>query len=359
MEKKGCGFGAIIFGFILFIVCTIALFMNEGRSVKRAKALDQIVNAVEVSSDDTNVEDELMILVAETAIGSGLLVDQEFGVEAPEGSIKLSKDVEMYQWQEDKDDDDGKTTYTYDQVWSSSAIDSSNFGDRNGHENPAKIYDSSYYGASDVSLGDYHVSDLFISKMNVSENISNIGTDKLENNMTVTGNTIFISTNGFSTLNKPAIGDYKITFTYVPSGPYTVLGKKSGVNIVSYTTEYGDLAEVEPGRLNKEELKEEKDNDNKMLTIALRVGLTIGIIIANMLTISPITNLLGHIPLAGNLVNKGIGLVGAILGISWSLLVIAAGWFVYRPIISIGLVSIIVVLIVLLVMKKDKKVKTV
>ena len=358
MKKKGCGFGAIVFGIILFIACSIFLFQNEGRSVRRSRALDEIVNAVEVAGNDLGVPDGTLILVAETAVGNEALVDHQFKVEAPEGSIKLVKDVEMYQWKETKKTDDDKTTYTYEKIWSSSHIDSSGFDQISGHENPSElIYESDTYAVSEVDLGAYHVRDLFISKMSGSQSIGAIDESQLDQKMTVEGNTIFVDTSGSGTLTKPNIGDYKIVFTYTPSAEYTVLGKKSGTEITNYETKNGDLAEVEPGKLSKEALKEEKDNDNKMMTIALRIGLTIGIIMANMLTISPVTSLLGNVPLAGNLVNKGIGLVGGILGVSWSLLVIAAGWFVYRPIISIGLLVIIIVLIVLLFKSKDKKVE--
>jgi len=301
-----------------------------------------------------------MLLVAETAIGMEKLFDEEFGVFAPTGSIKLNKDVTMYQWKEESTTKDDKTTYTYKKVWTSSHINSSSFDKESGHENPISMnYESRYYAVSDVTLGDYHVSNLFINKINGSEDLGSLSPSNLEDNMTVISNKIFISANGKSTLSKPQIGDYKVDYTYTPSTTYTVLGMKSGNEIVKFETKNGDLAEVSYGKLNKEELKKEKDDANKLLTYGLRIGLTIGIILANMLTISPITSLLGHIPLAGNLFNKGIGFLGAILGISWSLLVIAAGWFVYRPIVSIILFAIIIGLFVILIMSKREKVETV
>lgn len=360
MEKKGCGLGAIVFGVILFIACTFFLFQNEGRAVKRARALEEIVNAVEVDSNNTSIDDNTMILVAETAIGNDKLFDEEFGVFAPTASIRLNKDVEMYQWDEDSDTDDGETTYSYNRVWSSSHINSNNFNSTSGHENPSVMaYNSDSYVASKVSLGDYYVGSLFINKMKGSEDLSNLNPSSIDENMSVISNMIFISADGRSTLSSPKIGDYKVSYTYVPSSSYTMLGAKSGTEIIAYETENGDLAEVSSGVLNKEELKKEKDDANKMLTYGLRIGLTVGIIIANMLTISPVTNILGHIPLAGNLFNKGLGLVGSILGIAWSLLVIAAGWFAYRPIVSIILFGIIIALIVLLIFSKRKKEVTV
>ena len=361
MKKKGCGIGAIFFGIILFIACTFFLFQNEGRAVNRARALDEIVNAVEVESDNTDIADGTMILVAETAVGMEKLFDGEFGVFAPTGSIKLNKDVSMYQWKENSTtDDDDKTTYTYEKVWTESHLNSTSFDEEYGHENPSSmIYNSQSYVVSDVTLGSYHVGQLFINKMNGGQDLSNPDPLELGDNMTVTGDTIFISVDGSSTLSGPQIGDYKVAYNYTPSATYTMLGKKSGNEIVKFETKNGDLAEVSYGQLSKEALKKEKDDANKLLTNGLRLGLTLGIIIANMLTISPITSLLGHIPLAGNLFNKGIGLVGAILGISWSLLVIAAGWFVYRPIVSIILFAIIIGLIVILIMSKRNKVRTV
>ena len=62
--------------------------------------------------------------------------------------------------------------------------------------------------------------------------------------------------------------------------------------------------------------------------------------------VSPITNLLGKIPLLGSIANGAIGLVSFALGLAISLIVIAVAWFRYRPILSIILIVAVVGLII-------------
>ena len=60
---------------------------------------------------------------------------------------------------------------------------------------------------------------------------------------------------------------------------------------------------------------------------------------------SPITNLVGRIPILGGIVNGATGLISFVLGLSISLIVIAIAWFRFRPLLSIILIIIVGALI--------------
>ena len=65
--------------------------------------------------------------------------------------------------------------------------------------------------------------------------------------------------------------------------------------------------------------------------------------------------LLKVLPFLADIVGLGIGLICKVLGLVWSLLIIAIAWLFYRPVIAGVLLAAIVALIVFLVKKKDNK----
>ena len=71
---------------------------------------------------------------------------------------------------------------------------------------------------------------------------------------------------------------------------------------------------------------------------------------------SILTTLLKVLPFLANIVELGVNLVCGVLGLVWSLLIIALAWLFYRPLIAIVLLVVITALIIFLVKKgKSKK----
>ncbi len=126
----------IVFGFLVFIVAFPLLFWNEGRAVKRHRALEEgsgLVLSVQAASVDAKNEGKL-IHVSGRATTKETLKDPIFGVSAQ--GLKLSRNVSMYQWQQHTTKKTTKntggsstteTTYSYNKEWSDSHINSKNF----------------------------------------------------------------------------------------------------------------------------------------------------------------------------------------------------------------------------------------
>lgn len=359
-KSKGGGIAGLLLGLALFVALTIVLFNNEGNSVKRAKALKNISDAVEVSSDAVvSANEGALVVFSGLAETNGKLADEEFAVVAPESTLKLRRTVEMYQWHEDSEtDDDDNTTYSYYLDWSDSVIDSNNFEQKGGHQNPLAIpYEDLSLVADEINVGAFSLADEFVKKLNDYEPL--VLTDVIDDPWLVTSveeNMIFQSAEGYSSYAYPEVGDVLITYEIVMPETVTLVGKQEGSALVSYETKTGLLAEVSSGVKSKEAVMEEKLQQNTIKTFAIRIGSVVGLMVAMGMIFSPITSLLGKIPLLGNLVNRGIGLIGSILGIAWGLLVIAVGWLFFKPVLAIILIAIAVGLIVLFAMKsKDKK----
>ena len=61
------------------------------------------------------------------------------------------------------------------------------------------------------------------------------------------------------------------------------------------------------------------------------------------------------LPFLGNIANLGVGLVSWVLGLAWSLVVIAIGWLVYRPVLGVALLVAAAALIWFLGKKSKEK----
>lgn len=87
------------------------------------------------------------------------MTDEDFGIVAHD-SYRLKRKVEMYQWREIcKKKDDDETEYRYELCWSEEPINSNDFHELLGHQNPQKEwpYRSKTYTAEDVKLGKFRL----------------------------------------------------------------------------------------------------------------------------------------------------------------------------------------------------------
>lgn len=289
------------------------------------------------------------------------LKDETFQVTAPQDTVKMEKTVSMYQWLESSEtDDNDNTTYDYDTMWVEYLVDSSDFAYESNHRNPeAMIYTSGDFIAEDVLLGDYCLDDAFIGQLNRYEPYTNMEVPVVNLTHQITENKIFISADGKSSISSPDIGDYLIEFEIVSAETITVVGGIQGSNIISYHTKTGNLNEVSYGIKDKAVLKQEKIDENNRRTWAIRIGSVFALMLAIGMLFSPVTKLLGRIPIIGNIVNGGIALVGGVIGGAWGIVVIAIGWLYYKPVLAIGLIVGVIALILLVSRaKKDKTPQT-
>src|SRR5205823_9344504 len=109
------------------------LWTNEGRAVKTEKSLKEGQGAVvSVGSDKVVAANEhKLVHMSGRATTGETLSDPEFLVSR--NTIKLRRNVEMYQWQEKKEEKERKklgggtekvTTYSYEKAWSDEPVNS-------------------------------------------------------------------------------------------------------------------------------------------------------------------------------------------------------------------------------------------
>ena len=145
-SRLGNSFRGVLFGLVLFVAAFPVLFRNEGRAVRRAKALEEGAGAV-VTVDAASALPEnagKLVHLTGAATTPSVLVDDVFGVST--NALALRRRVEMYQWEETEKETEKKKIggsvdtvieYGYRKVWSDEPIDSSSFKEPAGHENPS------------------------------------------------------------------------------------------------------------------------------------------------------------------------------------------------------------------------------
>lgn len=361
-SRLGGAVKGILFGLILIAASFVLLFWNEGRAVKRQKALEEGEGkVVSVLADKVDSGNEgKLVHVSGEAVTDEKLNDPVFGVQA--NALKIRRSVEMYQWEESTSSETKKklgggtetvTTYSYSKDWSSNIINSSEFKNPQGHANPKSMpYQSENWQAKKVNLGDFLLSSSLVSMINSFEPLA-AGNgeqlpDALKDKAKVVDGGFYIGEAPAS----PKVGDLRVTFKMVKPLNVSVVSTQKGNSFVPYVSSNGNSVELlQTGTHTAEQMFQKAMDDNKALTWILRiVGFVLMMIGFNMLfkLASVVADV---IPILGNIVGAGTGIIAFLLAGSLSLVTIAVAWVFYRPVLGISLLVVALILIVLVFKK--------
>jgi hypothetical protein len=341
-------FFGVIIGFILLLIATGVLWWNEGRAIKRTKALEEGQSSVVSVSTEKALEENNAKLIHFNGmpLSEEILSDPDFGVDI--NALRLKRVVEMFQWQEYSDTytetyDDGSsetiTSYTYDAVWSSTLINSNIFDDRS-YQNPREFrLIAKSYNASDVKVGNFNLSQNMINELDhwLDIKIPNTEYPSHEGLRIFQDGATNIAYLGFGAPQKPEIGDHRIYFKAVEPEAISVVAQQNGSQLSTYETDNGPLELIEYGTLNANQMFEKAKQDNTAMTWGLRLlGLTL-MLFGFLLIFKPLVVMGRPVPIIGPMVSLGTGMLAFVLALSSSLSVIAVSWLFYRPILGLGL----------------------
>ena len=168
----------------------------------------------------------------------------------------------------------------------------------------------------------------------------------------VDGNVVYIGRSP----QMPEVGDVKITFTKELPAKVSILAKVMGDTFASWKAKNGKMFQaLYMGEQSAEEMFSSEHATNTMITWLLRI-LGVILIIAGLRSIvSIVPTLLKVLPFLGGIVETGLGLVCALVGIVWSLIVIALAWIFYRPVLGIALLVVAGLIVFWLVKRSRKK----
>ncbi len=347
-------FMGVLVGLALIVGSFYLVFWNEGNGLHTAQSLQQAQQRLIVVPNapiDPN-NDKHVIYINGDMVVNDVLEDNLLGVSVK--AVKLQRDVQMYQWEEDVQTRTEKKmggseqeikTYTYKNTWSNHVIDSSHFKDPTGHQNPTSmpITSSEQYTKS-VLLGDFHLPQdlIYQTSGEVPVDLSKADITPLESKLNKVvkrvSEGLYVGTNPES----PVVGDIKITVQQILPQKVSIIAEQSGNSLQPFLAPAGkkvnllSMGEVTPQIMINDAL-----SANNTMTWILRLVSLVMMIIGFALILNPLVVIADFIPFLGSVLGFGTGLVSFMSGlVLWSIAT-AMAWFVVRPIWAVGLLIVV------------------
>lgn len=373
LSRLGQSIVGVLIGVVMFFVAFPVLFWNEGRAVRTAKSLEEGASIV-VSTSATTVDpanDGKLVHMTAEATTDETLTDSEFGIAIK--ALEVQRAVEMYQWKEHVKSETRKKlgggqetvkTFTYEKVWTSDVIKSSEFHEngREEYKNPgAKPVPDRDEKAKTVKFGAFTLSSSLVAKIGgkkplpVTTEMASKLPEETRKKYQVDEGFYYVSQNPGS----PKIGDLRIRFQVIEPTTVSIVSQQKGTSFQPYHAKAGDDVNLlETGTHSAEEMFQAAQDANRVLTWILRVVGFVLMAIGVFLVFRPLTVVASVIPILGDLLGLGIALFAGVIALGFSLITISIGWLFYRPLIGIPLLLLgiggIVGLVVLARSRREK-----
>ena len=156
----------------------------------------------------------------------------------------------------------------------------------------------------------------------------------------------------------PEVGDVRVTFEKVVPAKVTVMAVVDGDTFKPYKAKNGKRFQtLVMGKKTGDEIIEGEKEANNMILWTLRI-MGIMMIIGGLKGIFGfLETILKVVPFVANIFGWGVGVVCTVIGIVWSLIVIAIAWLFYRPLLGISLLAIAGFLVWVFAFKGKDKLK--
>lgn len=377
-SRLGNSFKGIGGGLLLFLIAFPLLFWNEGRAVKRAKALETGAGAVvSVQADKVDPANEgKLVHVTAKADTKDVLTDPLFKISST--AIRLERRVEMYQWKQNESSKTEKqlgggtkktTIYTYEKVWSDKPVNSAYFKEA-GHENPGFPFESEKLRANHVTLGDFLLNDSLVDRLGDSRKLPVPADYKLPATLSGKSDAAYVHVSrkssapsqvsqeqpadnaGDAALTEPAIGDLRISWYAVVPHEVSIVARQTGKTFSAYPVGSESILLIADSVQSAEAMFQSAQSANSAMTWFLRIAGLVMMYVGLSCVLRPLSVLMDVIPFLGDLIGAGISLISFLIALPCTLVTIAVAWIYYRPLLGIGLLVVAAALIVFLFRKK-------
>jgi len=156
----------------------------------------------------------------------------------------------------------------------------------------------------------------------------------------------------------PEVGDVRVTFEIVVPAKVTVMAVVDGDSFKPYKAKNGKRFQtLVMGKKSGDEIIDAEKEANNMILWALRI-LGVMLVIAGLKGIFGfLETILKVVPFIANIFGWGVGIVCTVIGVVWSLIIIALAWLFYRPLLGIALLVLAGFLIWVFAFKGKDKLK--
>jgi hypothetical protein len=352
LSRLGHSFVGVLVGLLLIVGSGVLLFWNEGRAIEMAQSLTEgaaVVVEVEAAKLDPANDGRLVYVAGPISVASSIS-DVDFGVRS--NGLRLVRKVEMYQWTEEQHTETHRklggaeervTTWRYTRKWMDHAVDSSKFHERTGHANPAMPYQERNLLAAKPRIGAHALPDTMVNSFGAAKPLpfpddrAAALERRLRKPVRVVDGGLYIA----SDPAQPVVGDLRISFAEVPLQEASVIARQSPIGLGPYQTHAGGTVElIMPGRVPSADMFQSAQEANETMTWLIRGAGCLLMFFGFCLILGPLGVLGDLIPVIGDVVRAGAGLVGFLFTVVVAPLIIAVAWLWYRPIVAIGVVVV-------------------
>jgi hypothetical protein len=367
-QRLGGAIRSVLLGAILFVVSFPLLFWNEGRAVNTARGLAEgQQNVVSVAADRVDPANEgKLVHISGQAAATQSVTDSEFGVSAP--ALRLERVVWMYQWREKSETqsqkklgggEEKKITYTYEREWSREAINSGAFKVKEGHQNPSTKRFVDKTETAEVRLGVFELPTTLAAQITASEPfpVDESARNKLHAELR---DTLKVHDGRFYAGNDPArpeVGDLKVEFRVVKPTTVSVVAEQTRNTLRPYQPRSGNpIALLSVGTHSAKEMFQKAESGNTLMTWGLRLGGYFLMALGVALVFRPLVVIADVLPILGDFLGMGVAIFAGLIAVPLTLVTIAIGWIVYRPLLGAGLlVAAAAGIAVLFVLRRKRK----
>jgi len=335
------------------------LYRNEGNFLKTAQSLDEVRSQV-ISIDSNNVDvdnDSKLVYTQGMLATNDELSDQEFGINWQKNIVKLVRNVEMYQREENSKtttkenmwwSQEETTTYTYKKNWSNKLIDSSSFQEQVGHTNPSDmLVDSITYTISEATVWAFDIDQSQIENMNWSKSLSYNDiyltgiVESYKEFASIQNNKLYIGQWKKIESTNPTVWDIRISWEIVPVDNVSIIAEQSWNWFRGYQAKAGKvISMVSRGNVSAEQMISDAKKSNMIMTWVLRILGVLLMMAWFSMILNIVSTLSSVLPIFGWIVWAGLGIVSFWLWFWLWILVIAISWLRYRPIAAIVMIVI-------------------
>ena len=344
----------ILIGIVLILASIYFLFWNEGRAIQTYRSLVEGAGLV-ISVDSAKVDaanDGKLVHIEGPVKAQGTVSDPQFGIEAA-GALAVKRDVEMYQWVEKSESKTEKnlggsetttTTYSYAKEWQSREVSSSNFKEP-GHDNPSFAVNDSETTIDQATVGAFTLEGSRVAslgdetqiKLNDADASRIAGTIATNQPVKLNQGDVYLGRSSTS----PQIGDMKIRFERVDLSQASFVGAQRGETVEPYKSSNGRMIFLSAAGLkDAAAMFEQAQSENTMITWIIRAAGLLGLFIGFKLTMMIFSVLGDIIPFIGSLIGGGTSIIALVLTLIIGPVVIAIGWFAYRPLLAISIIGV-------------------
>ncbi|MBR4919939.1 MAG: TMEM43 family protein [Prevotella sp.] len=156
----------------------------------------------------------------------------------------------------------------------------------------------------------------------------------------------------------PQVGDVRVTFEKIVPAKVTVMAVVDGDSFKAFKAKNGKRFQtLVMGKKTGDEIIEDAEDANSTLTWILRIVGIMLVISALKMIFGFLTMILKVVPFLASIMGFGVGIVCTVIGVVWSLIVIAIAWIFYRPVLGIILLILAAFLIWVFAFKGKEKLK--